>query len=93
MSRPFVTENVFRALAHVRRRRVLELLQKKRKLRPIDLIQAIGLTGPALSQHLRTLRQSGLVTCRRSGTTLVYQINRAAVRDAATWLAAISKSN
>ncbi|MBI5940338.1 MAG: helix-turn-helix transcriptional regulator [Caulobacterales bacterium] len=47
-----------RAAPH--RRRVVELL-RERPRRAGELAQAAGLTAPAMSRHLRTLRRSGLV--------------------------------
>ncbi len=48
------------ALADPHRRRVVDMLS--RGPRPAgDLARALGLAPPAMSRHLRTLRQSGLV--------------------------------
>jgi DNA-binding transcriptional ArsR family regulator len=48
------------ALADPHRRRVVELL-RERPRRAGELALAAGLTAPAMSRHLRTLRRSGLV--------------------------------
>jgi DNA-binding transcriptional ArsR family regulator len=48
------------ALADPDRRRAIELL-RERPRRAGDLAQVIGLPAPAMSRHLRVLRQSGLV--------------------------------
>lgn len=48
------------ALADPHRRQVVELL-RERPRRAGELAQAAGLTAPAMSRHLRTLRRSGLV--------------------------------
>jgi DNA-binding transcriptional ArsR family regulator len=48
------------ALADPHRRQVVELL-RERPRRAGELAAAAGLTAPAMSRHLRTLRQSGLV--------------------------------
>ena len=48
------------ALADPHRRRVVELL-RERPRRAGELAQAAGLSAPAMSRHLRTLRRSGLV--------------------------------
>src|SRR5438477_12223951 len=48
------------ALADPHRRRVIDLLRERP--RPAgELARDVGLTPPAMSRHLRTLRQSGLV--------------------------------
>jgi DNA-binding transcriptional ArsR family regulator len=48
------------ALADPHRRQVVELL-RERPRRAGELAEAAGLTPPAMSRHLRRLRQSGLV--------------------------------
>ena len=48
------------ALADPHRRQVVELL-RERPRRAGELAEAAGLTAPAMSRHLRTLRRSGLV--------------------------------
>ena len=48
------------ALADPHRRRVIDLLREGPR-RAGDLAQAVGLPAPAMSRHLRVLRQSGLV--------------------------------
>jgi ArsR family transcriptional regulator, virulence genes transcriptional regulator len=39
-----------------------------------DLVQAIGLSQSALSQHLALLREDGLVSFRRESQTLYYRV-------------------
>ncbi len=48
------------ALADPHRRQVVELL-RERPRRAGELAEAAGLTPPAMSRHLKTLRQSGLI--------------------------------
>jgi len=48
------------ALADPNRRRAVDLL-RERPRRAGELAETLGLTPPAMSRHLRTLRQSGLV--------------------------------
>jgi ArsR family transcriptional regulator len=64
---------LFRLLGHPIRIHVLELLQDGPK--PVrDLLTALNVEPPGLSQHLAVLRRSGLVTARREGTTVVYTL-------------------
>lgn len=48
------------ALAEPNRRRTVDLL-RERPRRAGELAESLGLTPPAMSRHLRALRQSGLV--------------------------------
>lgn len=48
------------ALADPHRRRVIEMLREQPR-RAGELAEAVGLTAPSMSRHLRTLREAGLV--------------------------------
>ncbi|MFC9317275.1 ArsR/SmtB family transcription factor [Streptomyces nigra] len=70
----------FRMLGHPVRIRVLELLQDG----PIpvrDLLAAIEVEAPGLSQQLAVLRRSGIVTSTRQGSTVVYELAGGDVAD------------
>jgi len=53
-------DDALTALADPNRRAVIELL-RQRPHRAGELAQALGVSGPALSRHLRVLRTSGLI--------------------------------
>jgi len=60
------------ALAEPRRRQILELVRWQEL--PAGAIAAnFEVTRPAISQHLRVLREAGLVTERRDGTRRLYR--------------------
>jgi DNA-binding transcriptional ArsR family regulator len=59
MSAPNLDETLL-ALADPTRRRVIDLL-RKRPRQPGDLAEALGMSPPRLSRHLRVLRKSGLI--------------------------------
>lgn len=68
-----------RALADPTRQEILTLLLQGER-RAGDIAGAIeGISRPAVSQHLRVLRESGLVRQRREGTARVYGIDVARV--------------
>jgi len=54
------------ALADPHRRRVVDLL-RERPRRAGELAQAVHISFPAMSRHLRTLRESGLIEEDRDG--------------------------
>ena len=65
-------EAVVRALAKPNRRRILELVSDREL--PVGRIAShFDVTGPAVSQHLRVLKEAGLVTERREGTRRLYR--------------------
>lgn len=74
------------ALADPRRRAILRLVRDTE--RPAGDIAAHfpEVTGPAISQHLRVLREAGLVAERRSGTRRLYRARPAGLRELRGWL-------
>jgi DNA-binding transcriptional ArsR family regulator len=76
-------QNGFAALADPTRRAVFEQLRSGP--RPVgELARNLPVSRPAVSQHLRVLKDAGLVTERREGTRRLYRIDPdglAAIRD------------
>ncbi|GII72285.1 transcriptional regulator [Sphaerisporangium melleum] len=71
---------LFRTLGHPLRIRVLELLcEGPKQVR--ELLAAIEVEAPNLSQQLAVLRRAGLVTARREGPTVVYELAGADVSE------------
>jgi DNA-binding transcriptional ArsR family regulator len=72
------------------RRRILELLASGERAAG-DVAGAIqaefGLTQPAVSRHLRVLRESGFASVRSAGTRRLYALDAAGLEDAEGWLA------
>jgi DNA-binding transcriptional ArsR family regulator len=62
------------ALGDPTRREIFERLAM-RPLAVIDLANALPVSRPAVSQHLRVLKDAGLVTVRQEGTRHVYQVD------------------
>ena len=51
------------------------------------VVQAeFGISQPAVSQHLRVLRDSGLATVRPSGTRRLYAVNSGPLQEVDVWL-------
>ncbi len=64
----------FTALADPTRRSVFELLRGG--ARPVgELAEELPVSRPAVSQHLRVLKDAGLVRERRDGTRRLYSVN------------------
>ncbi len=77
---PVQLARAFQALADDKRVRVLELLGDGERC-VCELAEAIDITQPLLSFHLRTLREAGLVTDRRRGRWVHYSLNREAIEE------------
>jgi DNA-binding transcriptional ArsR family regulator len=82
---------VFAAVADGRRRRILELLGERERSAG-ELAGAFDVSWPAISRHLRLLREAGLVRERRAGRERWYTLERARLRDVlGGWVAAFDR--
>ena len=70
---PFDGEAALRALADPRRRRMLELAWDRERS-PSELAGCCELSRPATSQHLRVLREAGLVSVRMEKNRRLYRV-------------------
>ena len=77
---------VLAALADPRRQAILRLVRDVE--RPSGEIAAHfpDVTGPAISQHLRVLREAGLLAARRAGTRRLYRARPQGLRELRAWL-------
>ena len=75
----------FAALAEPTRRQILEHLAEG-ELSAGDLARRFTLTQPAVSQHLRTLRDAGLVRIRRDAQRRMYSIDGQGLAQIDAWL-------
>ena len=77
---------VFQAIADPTRRALLDLLLESE--RPVkSLVERFTMSQPAISQHLRVLREAGLVSERRAGRQRLYRLEGEALAQVADWLA------
>jgi ArsR family transcriptional regulator len=71
---------LFRSLGHPARIRILELLVSGEK--PVSvLVAVVGIEPSSLSQHLKVLKQTGLVVSSRRGNGVTYQITDPSVSE------------
>ena len=71
------------------RRRILELLADGELTSGAvtAVVQAeFGISQPAVSQHLRVLRESGFATVRAEGTRRLYAVDAAPLREVDAWI-------
>lgn len=91
MARPLKEKaDVFDALGNAQRRAILTRL-KRGPTSVAELAELTGLLPPALSAHLRRLREVGLVEQQRKGAQVMYGLRTAALKAAAKWLAKLAK--
>jgi DNA-binding transcriptional ArsR family regulator len=82
--------HAFDVLGDPVRRRILELLADgERAAGDVGGVvqEEFGISQPAVSQHLRVLREHGFTTVRAAGTRRLYAVDPAPLREADAWLA------
>ena len=76
----------FEALAEPNRRRILDLLRDGE--RPAgELVDALAISQPGVSKHLKLLREAGLVSMRAEGQRRLYRLERQGLSELEVWLA------
>src|ERR671937_637216 len=72
-------------LAEPRRLQILDLLRDRE--RPVgELVDSLEVSQPAVSKHLRILRDAGLVEARSDAQRRLYRIRAEPLRDIDLWL-------
>ncbi|MEI5527410.1 metalloregulator ArsR/SmtB family transcription factor [Streptomyces brasiliscabiei] len=76
----------FDVLAEPQRRRILDLLLERPRLVG-ELTEALGLSQPGTSKHLRVLREAGLVRVRQDAQRRWYELRPEPLAELDAWLA------
>jgi DNA-binding transcriptional ArsR family regulator len=72
---PASPPSIFNALAHDTRLRCVVLLLEHGELCVCELTHALGVSQPHVSRHLAQLRRAGVVSARRDGLWIHYQLH------------------
>jgi DNA-binding transcriptional ArsR family regulator len=77
--------DAFTAIAEPNRRRILDLLREGE--RPAgDVVEALSISQPGVSKHLRLLREAGLVRSRVDGQRRLYSVEPRQLASIESWL-------
>lgn len=74
-------------LADDTRRQIVRLLADDGELAAGDIARRFAISQPAVSRHLRVLRESGLVTVEVRAQQRIYRLDPAPLRELDDWLA------
>jgi len=77
---------LFYALADPTRRNILELLATNGQMPATQVYGNFSVSHPAISQHLRVLREAELVTVEKEAQKHIYRLNPDAMRDLEGWV-------
>jgi DNA-binding transcriptional ArsR family regulator len=81
-----VAVEVFEAIAQPKRREILRLLAGG-ELSAGEIASRFAVTQPAISQHLKVLKETGLISERRDGTRRLFSIQSGGLADLHDFLA------
>jgi DNA-binding transcriptional ArsR family regulator len=77
--------SIFAALADPKRARIIEALAGGERTAG-ELVSLFSISQPAVSQHLRVLREAGLVVAKRDAQRRVYSLDPRPLRELDRWL-------
>jgi DNA-binding transcriptional ArsR family regulator len=77
--------DTFSAIAEPTRRAIMEMLARRGPLSATQIYESFEATHPAISQHLKVLREANLVMVEKRGQQRIYRINAQAVNELEDW--------
>ena len=87
----YIGMDVFSALSDPTRRSILELLAGAGQLTATELYDRFPVSRPAISQHLKVLREADLVLVEKKAQFRIYRMNPDAVQELGSWVAKLTK--
>ena len=79
------------ALADPNRRRIVEMLAAERELAAGEIGTAFDISAPAISQHLKVLKEANIVTVRVEGQRRIYALDPAGFTEIDQWLSSVRR--
>lgn len=83
--------DIFTALAEPTRRNIVELLAMKGQLSASDISSKFNVSPPAISQHLKVLRDTNLVRVEKRAQQRIYKINPEKMHEIEVWIKKLTK--
>jgi DNA-binding transcriptional ArsR family regulator len=75
----------FHALAEPTRRQIVEMLAREGSMTAGDIQARFSVSAPAISQHLKVLREAGLVQVEKRAQQRIYRINPESMLELEAW--------
>ncbi len=79
-------QRLFYALAEPTRRDIIELLASNGQLSATDISNNFAVSAPAISQHLKVLREANFVRVEKRAQQRIYRINPEAMSEIEEWV-------
>ena len=77
--------DTFHALADPNRRQIIEMLAREGELSATEIHSRFSVSAPAVSQHLKVLREAGLVRVEKRAQQRIYRLAPEAMRPVEGW--------
>ena len=75
----------FHALAEPTRRQIVEMLAREGAMTAGDIQARFSVSAPAISQHLKVLREAGVVQVEKRAQQRIYRINPESMLELEAW--------
>lgn len=76
----------FAALAEPNRRRIVEIIAREGAIAATDISDQFSISAPAISQHLKVLREAKLIKMEKKAQHRIYSIHPDGMEDMWEWL-------
>lgn len=80
-----VDMDIFTALAEPTRRNIVEMLARDGELSSSDISSHFDISAPAISQHLKVLREADIVRVEKKAQQRIYQLNKNKIKEIEEW--------
>ena len=84
-----LNDRVFKALSDANRRKIISLLRKK-DMTAGEIADHFDISKPSISEHLKILKNAGLISSERNGQFITYFLNSSILEDVITYFMEIS---
>ncbi|MCO6512494.1 MAG: winged helix-turn-helix transcriptional regulator [Aridibacter famidurans] len=80
---------LFSALADGTRREIVKILAERGELPVAEISKNFTITAPAVSQHLKVLREAGVLSVRKQAQQRFYRIDEKGMEEVGGWLSEV----
>ncbi len=83
--------NAFTALADDTRREIVLMLAEQGELSASEISNKFSMSAPAVSQHLKVLREAKVVQMKKQAQKRLYSIDQSGINEVGDWLSELKK--
>jgi DNA-binding transcriptional ArsR family regulator len=83
--------NAFAALADNNRREIVKLIAHRGELSASEISEEFTITPPAVSQHLKILREAKVIQMKKQAQKRLYSVDEAGLSEVSEWISEIRK--